>query len=185
MNAQARQEEHARIDAIGLTHKKITKVNYMKNWVARKGTAGLSRGDIRVSQLPAATVEEKDQADIARDEVVRQRWARPQQTQPRPAVIPQERPVVIPQERPVVIPQERPAIIPQERPVVIPEPELPPQAKKVVEEDSCPICMEAFTDVNHCVGRCGHQFHTTCLFKACGANFAQRNKCPTCRQQLF
>lgn len=169
MNDQARRLEHARIDAIGLAHKKITKVNYMKNWVARKGTAGLSSWDIRTSQLPAATVEEKDQADIARDEEVRQRWARPRQAQPRPNVIP----------------QERPAVAPQPRPVVIPEPELPPQAKKVVEEDSCPICMEVFTDVNHCVGRCGHQFHTTCLFKACGANFAQRNKCPTCRQQLF
>ena len=169
MNDQARRLEHARIDAIGLSHKKITKVNYMKNWVARKGTAGLSRWDIQTSQLPAATVEEKDQADIARDEEVRQRWARPRQAQPRPNVIP----------------QERPAVAPQPRPVVIPEPQLPPQAKKVVEEDSCPICMEPFTDVNHCVGRCGHQFHTTCLFKACGANFAQRNKCPTCRQQLF
>lgn len=167
MNARARQEEHARIDAIGLAHKKITKVNYMKNWVARKGTAGLSSWDIRTSQLPAATVEEKDQADIARDEEVRQRWVRPQQ-------------------RPAVIPQERPAVAPQPRPVVIPEPQLPPQAEKVVEEDSCPICMEPFAGfVNHCVGRCGHQFHTTCLFKACGANFAQRNKCPTCRQQLF
>lgn len=169
MNAQARRLEHARIEAIGLTHKKITKVNYMKNWVARKGTAGLSVWDIRTSLLPASTVEEKDQADIARDEVVRQRWARLRQAQPRPNVIP----------------QERPNVAPQPRPVVIQVPELPPQAKKVVEEDSCPICMEAFTDVNHCVGRCGHQFHTTCLFKACGANFAQRNKCPTCRQQLF
>lgn len=153
MNDQARRLEHARIDAIGLAHKKVTKVNYMKNWVARKGTAGLSHWDIRTSQLPAVTVEEKDQADIAHDEEVRQRWARHRQAQPRP--------------------------------VIIPEPQLPPQAKKVVEEDSCPICMEAFTDVNHCVGLCGHQFHTTCLFKACGANFAQRNKCPTCRQQLF
>lgn len=177
MNAQARRLEHARIEAIGLAHKKITKVNYMKDWVARKGTAGLSRWDIRTSELPAATVEEKDQADIARDEEVRERWARHRQVYQLSRIIHQE--------RPTIVPQQRPAIAPQPRPVVIPEPELPPQAEKVVEEDSCPICLEAFTDVNHCVGRCGHQFHTTCLFKACGANFAQRNKCPTCRQQLF
>lgn len=169
MNAQARRLEHARIEAIGLAHKKITKVNYMKNWIARKGTAGLSRWDIQTSQLPATTVEEKDLADITRDEVVRERWAHHHQVY----------------QLSRVIPQERPTIVPQPRPVVIPEPQLPPQAEKVVEEDSCPICLEAFTDVNHCVGRCGHQFHTACLFKACGANFAQRNKCPTCRQELF
>ena len=161
MNDNARRLEHARIDAIGLSHKKITKVNYMKNWITRKGTEGLTPYELQFNYQPHVSVEEKDLADLARDEVVRQRWARPRQAQPRPVVIPQE------------------------RPVVISEPELPPQAKKVVEEDACPICMEPFTDVNHCVGRCGHQFHTTCLFKACGANFAQRNKCPTCRQQLF
>ena len=165
MNARARQQEHARIAANGLTHKEITKVNYLKDWIARKGTAGLYHWEVRMAEQHSISVQEKDHIDTLHDEEVNQEWrAIRLQTTYHPRT---------------------PTAPPPPAPVPIPEPVLPPQAEKVIEEDSCPICMEAFTDVNHCVGRCGHQFHTACLFKACGAGFAQNNKCPTCRQQLF
>ena len=158
MNALEREKEHTRISRNGLTHKETTRVNYMKEWIRRNGTDGLIDWEIAFAELESVSVEEKDRQDEALDNRVRQRWNFLDQTNQT--------------NQTSQVPLQT-----KDKPLA--------QADKVIEEDACPICMEPFTKVNHCVGHCGHQFHTACLFKACGADFAQRNKCPTCRQPLF
>ena len=55
-----------------------------------------------------------------------------------------------------------------------------PTATEPVEETECPICMESLTKTNHIVGKCGHQFHASCLCQS----LRQTNACPCCRQQV-
>lgn len=58
--------------------------------------------------------------------------------------------------------------------------QAPPANATVIESDECPICMEAFTGTNHIVGKCGHQFHASCLMQCLRSTDA----CPCCRQQV-
>ena len=55
-----------------------------------------------------------------------------------------------------------------------------PTATEPVAETECPICMEPLTKTNHIVGKCGHQFHASCLCQS----LRQTNACPCCRQQV-
>ena len=55
-----------------------------------------------------------------------------------------------------------------------------PTATEPVAETECPICMESLTKTNHIVGKCGHQFHASCLCQS----LRQTNACPCCRQQV-
>ena len=55
-----------------------------------------------------------------------------------------------------------------------------PTATEPIEETTCPICMEPLTKTNHIVGKCGHQFHASCLC----LNLVNTNACPCCRQQV-
>lgn len=58
--------------------------------------------------------------------------------------------------------------------------QAPPADATVIESEECPICMEAFTGTNHIVGKCGHQFHASCLMQSLRSTDA----CPCCRQQV-
>lgn len=50
-----------------------------------------------------------------------------------------------------------------------------------IEETNCPICLEALTQTNHFVGRCGHQFHAMCIFQC----MTRSSNCPCCRQSII
>ncbi len=57
-------------------------------------------------------------------------------------------------------------------------------AKKVeepIETTECPICFDEFTKTDTTITACGHQFHSTCLFK----HLQRANTCPCCRGVLF
>ena len=58
--------------------------------------------------------------------------------------------------------------------------QAPPENATVIESKECPICMEEFTGTNHIVGKCGHQFHASCLMQSLRSTDA----CPCCRQQV-
>ena len=58
--------------------------------------------------------------------------------------------------------------------------QAPPKDATLIESEQCPICMEAFTETNHIVGKCGHQFHESCLMQCLRSTDA----CPCCRQQV-
>lgn len=55
-----------------------------------------------------------------------------------------------------------------------------PTATEPIEETTCPICMDPLTKTNLIVGKCGHQFHASCLC----LNLANTNACPCCRQKI-
>ena len=61
------------------------------------------------------------------------------------------------------------------------EEEDEPAAEEPIEETTCPICMEALTKTNHIVGKCGHQFHASCLCQ----NLAYSKACPCCRKTVM
>ena len=48
---------------------------------------------------------------------------------------------------------------------------------KVIQEDTCCICMEALGEKNIATTPCGHQFHFGCLAQHCDL----KTTCPTCR----
>lgn len=48
---------------------------------------------------------------------------------------------------------------------------------KVIEEDTCCICMEELSEKNTATTPCGHQFHFGCLAQHCDL----KTTCPTCR----
>tara|TARA_B110000285_G_scaffold63658_1_gene73236 strand:- start:127 stop:759 length:633 start_codon:yes stop_codon:yes gene_type:complete len=57
-------------------------------------------------------------------------------------------------------------------------------AKKVenpIETTECPICFDEFSKTDRTITSCGHQFHSTCLFK----HLQRANTCPCCRGVLF
>ena len=45
-----------------------------------------------------------------------------------------------------------------------------------IEED-CPICMDSLQKTDLVVTRCGHSFHSSCLFK----HLSKHDNCPCCR----
>jgi hypothetical protein len=50
-----------------------------------------------------------------------------------------------------------------------------------IKLDECPICYEPMDMVNFTVARCGHMYHSSCIFKALDFN----TDCPLCRVQLI
>ena len=50
-----------------------------------------------------------------------------------------------------------------------------------IETNECPICYEEFSKTNKIITSCGHQYHSTCLFKHLQGN----NTCPCCRGVLL
>lgn len=56
---------------------------------------------------------------------------------------------------------------------------------KIIEEENCPICMEALTTCNAMVGACGHQYHATCMMKWMSKSQSDSKKCPCCRERVF
>jgi hypothetical protein len=176
MNRAARQTEHARLADLGLTDRAMTKHSYMRDWIDRRGITGLTTREIQMYQDCAPiTIQEYDQAEEAKDRETEERWRNGANT-PRPA------PLVY-----TSAGQDAAFWDAVLRPTsnagptqVVEEPELK-VVEKPIEETSCPICLDTLGETNHCVGACGHQFHTSCMMKAC----QRKNSCPTCRQRLF
>ena len=50
-----------------------------------------------------------------------------------------------------------------------------------IETNECPICYEEFTKTNKIITSCGHQYHSTCLFR----HLQRNNTCPCCRGVLL
>ena len=54
--------------------------------------------------------------------------------------------------------------------------------KKIKQENQCPVCLDAIDEeVDYCVTKCGHKFHTSCLSKSLLSN----GKCPLCRSMVL
>ena len=67
-----------------------------------------------------------------------------------------------------------------------PEPEPRVVVKdKVIDEQTCPICMDKLTECNRTVVACGHQFHTNCIFSWAKQPRSSCKDCPTCRAPIF
>lgn len=62
-----------------------------------------------------------------------------------------------------------------------PEPEKPPLFDAPIELGECPICYEELKMIDFTVTKCGHTFHSSCVFKALEQNL----DCPMCRCQLL
>ncbi len=50
--------------------------------------------------------------------------------------------------------------------------------KRIKSDDCCGICLESLTNINVCITKCGHHFHTSCIIRS-------SQTCPTCRQSLL
>jgi len=62
-----------------------------------------------------------------------------------------------------------------------PEPEKPPLFEAPIPLGECPICYEELKMIDFTVTKCGHTFHSSCVFKA----MEQNVDCPMCRCQLL
>ena len=56
---------------------------------------------------------------------------------------------------------------------------------KVIDDKTCPICMDELTECNRMVGACGHQFHATCMMTWASQPRSASKECPCCRSRLF
>ena len=65
-----------------------------------------------------------------------------------------------------------------------PEPELVVK-DKVIQDTTCPICMEDLTECNKTVAACGHQFHASCMMTWVRQPRSTCTNCPTCRAPMF
>jgi len=61
------------------------------------------------------------------------------------------------------------------------EPAKPPLFDAPIELGECPICYEELKMIDFTVTKCGHTFHSSCVFKALSQNL----DCPMCRCQLL
>ena len=68
-----------------------------------------------------------------------------------------------------------------EEPKKEPEPEKQPLFEAPIELGECPICYEELKMIDFTVTKCGHTFHSSCVFKA----MEQNVDCPMCRCQLI
>jgi hypothetical protein len=59
--------------------------------------------------------------------------------------------------------------------------EKPPLFKAPIELGECPICYEELKMIDFTVTKCGHTFHSSCVFQALANNL----DCPMCRCQLL
>jgi hypothetical protein len=62
-----------------------------------------------------------------------------------------------------------------------PEPEKEPLFEAPIPLGECPICYEELKMIDFTVTKCGHTFHSSCVFKA----MEQNVDCPMCRCQLL
>lgn len=62
-----------------------------------------------------------------------------------------------------------------------PEPEKAPLFEAPIPLGECPICYEELKMIDFTVTKCGHTFHSSCVFKA----MEQNVDCPMCRCQLI
>lgn len=62
-----------------------------------------------------------------------------------------------------------------------PEPEREPLFESPIPLGECPICYEELKMIDFTVTKCGHTFHSSCMFQA----LAQNLDCPMCRCQLL
>jgi hypothetical protein len=62
-----------------------------------------------------------------------------------------------------------------------PEPEREPLFEAPIPLGECPICYEELKMIDFTVTKCGHTFHSSCVFKALEQNL----DCPMCRCQLL
>jgi hypothetical protein len=53
---------------------------------------------------------------------------------------------------------------------------------KVYLNECCSICMDKINYANYTITRCGHNFHSSCIFKMIKSN---NNNCPICRTVLL
>ena len=188
MNRSARQSEHDRLGRLGLTARAMTKESYMRDWIDRRGTTGLTSREIQKYQDCAPlSIQEYDQAEEAKDQATEERWRNGPNT-PRPAPRPVQ-PVYTLNDTAGQNAEFWAALFRNDpnafsgsshTPAPVEEPELK-VVEKPIEETTCPICLDTLGETNRSVGACGHQFHTSCMMKAC----QRKNSCPTCRQRLF
>ena len=59
--------------------------------------------------------------------------------------------------------------------------EKPPLFKAPIELGECPICYEDLKMIDFTITKCGHTFHSSCVFQALANNL----DCPMCRCQLL
>lgn len=62
-----------------------------------------------------------------------------------------------------------------------PEPEREPLFESPIPLGECPICYEELKMIDFTVTKCGHTFHSSCMFQALANNL----DCPMCRCQLL
>lgn len=62
-----------------------------------------------------------------------------------------------------------------------PEPEKEPLFEAPIPLGECPICYEDLKMIDFTITKCGHTFHSSCVFKAMEQNLG----CPMCRCQLL
>ena len=68
-----------------------------------------------------------------------------------------------------------------EEQVAEPEPEREPLFESPIPLGECPICYEELKMIDFTVTKCGHTFHSSCMFQALANNL----DCPMCRCQLL
>jgi uncharacterized protein YbaR (Trm112 family) len=68
-----------------------------------------------------------------------------------------------------------------EEQVAEPEPEREPLFEAPIPLGECPICYEELKMIDFTVTKCGHTFHSSCMFQALANNL----DCPMCRCQLL
>lgn len=55
------------------------------------------------------------------------------------------------------------------------------KVEKAIETTECPICFDDLCETDKIITTCGHQFHSSCMFK----HLQRTNTCPCCRGALF
>ena len=55
------------------------------------------------------------------------------------------------------------------------------KVEKAIETTECPICFDDLCETDKMITSCGHQFHSSCMFK----HLQRTNTCPCCRGALF
>jgi len=53
------------------------------------------------------------------------------------------------------------------------------------EEDSCVICLGSFDGTRTTTTKCGHRFHTDCIFGNISSAPSNKHACPLCRTDMF
>ena len=52
------------------------------------------------------------------------------------------------------------------------------------EEETCCICMDTFNGTRNTTLKCGHKFHTDCIFGNISSASSNKNRCPLCRDEF-